>query len=184
MRHILTIFVMFGLFAYAMPVSAQEAAEAESADAFLAAQEPEEEQAAAVSEEAPVAEAEPLSVPEASTLERRVALAKEMHEFRSTREQIDGAVHQVALRFPQGDRQGFITSMMAALNYAAIERISVDAMAETFTVKELEAMVAYYSKPEAKSITQKTPLWAEKVQPEITRMIDKAMMRVRTGAPR
>jgi hypothetical protein len=67
------------------------------------------------------------------------------------------------------------------LNYEALEKISIDAMAETYTVAELEAMNEYYSKPEAKSAQPKYSNYANKVFPEITRMLDEAVMRVRTG---
>ena len=113
---------------------------------------------------------------------RRVALAKEMHKIRPTREQVDGAIRQASLSVPENERAAFIAAMTSVLNYRAIERISVDAMAEVFTVKELESMVEYYSKPEAKSASKKIKDWAKIVQPEINRIIDKAMMRVRTGA--
>jgi len=114
-------------------------------------------------------------------LAQKIEKAKAMHNLRPTRVQVDGAVRQVALSLPETDRQNFTNAMRTMLNYNAIERISMDSMVDTYTLVELSAMVEYYSKPEAKSASQKIGLWAQAVQPEIGRMIDKAMMRVRTG---
>lgn len=114
--------------------------------------------------------------------EKRLELAQKMHEFRPAREQVDSAIETVSQRLPEAERAAFRTSMQSVLNYKAIEKISIDAMAETFTEAELEAMVEYYSKPEARSVTDKYPQYQQKVAPEIVKMIDRAMMRARTGA--
>lgn len=114
-------------------------------------------------------------------LAKKVKLAKEMHQIRPTRNQIDRAVRQAASNLPEYERAKYIAAMTSMLNYNAIERISIDAMVETHSLKEIEAMVEYFSKPEAQSASKKIGPWARKVQPEIVRMIDRAMMRLRTG---
>lgn len=115
------------------------------------------------------------------TLKKKLDLAKEMHDIRPTRVQVDSAVMQASMGMPAQNRQQFVNAMRGMLNYNAIERISIDAMVETYTLKELDSMVGYYSKPEAKSATSKIVNYASLIQPEIARMIDKAMMRIRTG---
>ena len=114
-------------------------------------------------------------------LPKKIELAKRMHSIRPTREQVDTAVKRASLSYPQSQRKGFVDAMSMMLNYNAIERISIDAMVETYTLKELGAMVEYYSKPEAKSASMKVVVWATLVQPEIINMIDKDMMRIKTG---
>lgn len=114
-------------------------------------------------------------------LAKKIALAKKMHTIRSTREQVDSAVRRASFSLAANERDGFINAMRSMLNYNAIERISIDAMIEIYTLKELEVMVDYYSKPEAKSASDKVLSWAQIIQPEIVHMIDKAMMRIRTG---
>ncbi len=114
-------------------------------------------------------------------LGKKLELAKKMHQIRPTRDQIDSAVRSASLALPENERQGFVTAMGTILNYNAIERISIDAMVETYTLNELESMVEYFSKPEAMSASRKIGVWAQEVQPEIGRMIDKAMIRLRTG---
>ncbi len=114
-------------------------------------------------------------------LAKKVKLAKEMHNIRPTREQVDSAIRRAASKLSEYERANFMSAMKSMLNYNAIERISIDAMVETYSHKELESMVGYFSKPEAMSASKKIRPWAQRVQPEIARMIDRAMMRIRTG---
>jgi hypothetical protein len=117
----------------------------------------------------------------AKDFERRLELAREMHKLRPTAEQVDAAVESVASRLPPEQAGNFKINAGNMLNYRAIENISINAMAETFTIEELEAMVDYYSKPEAKSIAGKYEAYQQKVGPEIVKMIDRAIMKLRTG---
>lgn len=155
MRVFLALFLVLGLLA--APAIAQE--------------EPAAEQ---VSEKAPAKQV-------ANDDDRRRALAEQMHKFRPVREQINRAIDQYAQTQAPNQREAFKTAMRNVLNYRALEKISTDAYAETFTLKELEAMVEYYSKPEARSASDKFDNYAGIVFPEITRMLDKALIRVRTG---
>lgn len=116
-----------------------------------------------------------------ASLQKRIELAKKMHEIRPTRDQVNAAIDQAAMTQPEQEREAFKSAMREVLNYRAIEKISIDAMADTFTAEELQAMVDYYSKPEAKSAGDKEGAYRAKVYPEIIRMLDAAMMRVRTG---
>lgn len=112
---------------------------------------------------------------------KRLELARKMHEINPARDQINAAIDQAAESQPEQEREAFKTAMRSVLNFQAIEKISIDAMAEVYTERELQAMVNYYSLPEAKSAGEKQMKYSEKVYPEIIRMLDQAMMRVRTG---
>ena len=121
------------------------------------------------------------ALPCAYAAESKQELAKEMNEYRPVQDQVEIAIDQIAQQFPDGDRAAFKSFMRNHLDFQAIEKISVDAMADTFTVEELKAMVEYYAKPEARSASEKLQGYQEKVSPEIIRMIDKVMMKARTG---
>ncbi|MCD8563161.1 MAG: hypothetical protein LRY54_03795 [Alphaproteobacteria bacterium] len=108
-------------------------------------------------------------------------LAKQMQELRPVRGQVEHAIDIAAQRLPEEQRSAFEAAMMRQMDFQAIDKIATDFMAETFTEAELAAMVEYYSKPEAKSAADKLPQYQEKVGPEIIRMIDKAMMKLKTG---
>ncbi len=116
-------------------------------------------------------------------LDKRIALSKQWHGLMpmSVREQINIAIDEAANQQPENEREVFRANMRNILNYQAIEKISVDAMAEIYTAAELQALVDYYSKPEAKSANTKYQAYAARIYPEITRMLDQAMMRARTG---
>lgn len=114
-------------------------------------------------------------------LEKKIILAQKMHEIRPVRVQVDAAVNRAAQNLLEPDRQNFVVAMRSMLNYNAIERISTDAMIDTYTLVELESMVDYFSKPEARSASTKVNSWARSVHPEIVKMIDRAMMRIKTG---
>lgn len=179
-QRILTIFALFLLIG-SQQVFAE--GDAESADQFLSKQSEQEKESknTELSEvDASIAAAK-AELEDEAVLAKKVELAKKMHAIRPTREQVDAAVDRAAMSIPQFQRAAFIASMRSVLNYNAIERISIDSMVETYTLKELEAMVAYYSTPEAISASKKVGRWAQAVQPEIIHMIDKAMLRVRTG---
>lgn len=119
----------------------------------------------------------------AADLDKRIELSKKWHSLMpmSVREQINIAIDEVANQQPENQREVFRANMRNILNYQAIEKISIDAMAEIYTAAELDALVEYYSKPEAKSANDKYPAYAARIYPEITRMLDQAMMKARTG---
>lgn len=114
-------------------------------------------------------------------LERRLELAHEMQDLRPVRAQVEAAIDQYILRISPAQRESYRVALRDILNYKALEKISVDAYAEVFTAEELEIMVDYYSKPEAQSASDKAGQYAAIVYPEIVRMLDKAMMKAKTG---
>lgn len=124
-----------------------------------------------------------LAQDDAGPIERRMELAQQMHQFRPAREQVDSAIEAHVMRLPENQRELFRTALKSALNYQALEQISIEAMAETYTEAELAAMVEYYAKPEARSASDKYDQYAGKVFPEIARMLDTALMRLKTGSP-
>lgn len=119
---------------------------------------------------------------DSESLQRRLELAEKYHEIFPAKDEVESAIDKIAARLPETERESFKLSMRNILNYKAIEKISIDAMADNFTEEELAALVEYYSKPEAITAIEAKRKWADQVGPEIMRMLDQAMMRVRTGA--
>lgn len=116
-----------------------------------------------------------------STYDERLALAREMHDIRPARLQVEQAIENAAAKLPPLDRETFKREMLGGFDFERLEELSIKAMAEVFTVEELSAMVAYYSSPEARAITGKMPIYEEMMQPEIMKMLDKALIKLRTG---
>ncbi len=117
-----------------------------------------------------------------TTYNQRAQLAKQMHELRPIEKQVNATIANVAaVKYPVGQsRDNFAEALRRGINYKAINKISIDAMVEVYTIEELGAMVAYYSNPVAVSATDKNGEWARKVSPEIGKMLDKAIMNLRT----
>lgn len=139
--------------------------------------------AAAQDAAAPESQAEAAATPakDDADYDRRVKLATELHTLRPTKPQVYDAIDRVSTMQPQADRAAFVTAMRNILDYRAIEKISVDAMADTYTAEELEAMVEYYKQPAAQSAMTKEAAYGQKVYPEIIKLLDQAMIKVRAG---
>lgn len=113
--------------------------------------------------------------------EKRLQLSKELHEIKPIKPRIDRSIDNIASQLREEDQRSFAANVKRILNYNAIKNASINAMAEIYTLQELEAMVEYYAKPEAKSAAEKQDDYQNRVGPEITKMMDKALMEMRTG---
>jgi hypothetical protein len=118
---------------------------------------------------------------EDTALAKRIELAKKMHEIKPARDQVEQAVQQVALQLPMSDRDTFTEEILAGIDFEALETLSVRSMAEVFSEGELNAMIVYYGSAEAKSISEKFPVYEELVQPKILEMLDASLMNLRAG---
>ena len=112
---------------------------------------------------------------------KRMELSKQLHEIKPIKPRIDRSIDQIASHLKQADQRTFAVTVKRILNYKAIETASIKAMAEIYTVPELEAMIEYYSKPEARSAAEKQDEYQDRLSPEITKMMDQALMEMRTG---
>lgn len=117
-----------------------------------------------------------------ATYDRRVELAKEMHEIWPVRLKVEKALDRAAHRVPLQKRAAFKSAMRHAIKYELLEEDSINAMVKTFTVEELEAMVAFYGSPNGRSISAKIESYQNEISPSFTRMMDKALMDVKTGS--
>jgi len=116
-----------------------------------------------------------------SDAEKRMELSEKLHEIKPIKPRIDRSINTIANQMKQSDQRAFAATVKRILNYNAIETASIKAMAEIYTVPELEAMIEYYQKPEAISAAEKQDEYQARVAPEITKMMDKALMEMRTG---
>lgn len=114
-------------------------------------------------------------------LNTRLELARKMHELRPVKPQVDRAIENVASALPTAKQEEFRVSMQRILNYPAIENLSIEIMAETYSAAELKVMIDYYQQPLAQSAAEKTIQYQQKLGPEIIRIMDRAMMEMRTG---
>ena len=116
-----------------------------------------------------------------STLDRRIELARKIHDLQPVKAQVDSAIRAYVAVFPPSQHEKIEASLSSILNHEAIETVSLDAYVDTFTVEELEVMYNYYALPQYESISEKSEAYNSVVYSEIVRLLDRAMMRVRTG---
>lgn len=118
---------------------------------------------------------------ENSNMAEKIELATKMHQINPAREQIDMAINKVATAIPDAARDDFLLSVREAMDYDLVERESINAMAEVYTVEELRAMVAYYTSPEAVHLKERSKQYEEIFSPKVYEMLDRSIMKARTG---
>ncbi len=114
--------------------------------------------------------------------EERLALSRKMHEIWPVRPKVENALDAVAEQIQPQERLKFKAGMRKAIKFEALEESSVDAMADIFTVKELEAMIAFYGSKEGRSVSYKTSDYERALEPTLIKMIDKALLDVKLGS--
>ncbi|MBN8521125.1 MAG: DUF2059 domain-containing protein [Alphaproteobacteria bacterium] len=114
-------------------------------------------------------------------MDQRVALAEKMHDIWPVRPKVEEALDVAAQSFPEEERAAFKAGMRKAIKYDQLEEESIAAMAKIFTVPELQKMVDFYGSPEGRAVSAKTGDYAEMLQPVMTKMLDQALIQVRTG---
>lgn len=170
---------ILGIFAVICFLSISPAFAQEDADAVLAEQGITGEEAAKLADE--TAETAPKPALPKDKYEERLELARKMHEIWPVRPRVEDALDAVAEQVPAGERLKFKASMRKAIKFQALEEASIDAMADIFTVKELEAMIAFYGSKEGRSVSHKTSDYERALQPEMIKMIDKALLDAKLG---
>lgn len=111
----------------------------------------------------------------------RLELAKKINEVLPPARQIEQSLNQVADQWGLQEKDKFRREMMAEIDVAGIEKKSADTMAELFTKDELELMLAYYSSPLQVKIAEKMPVYQGLIQPFLSKEVDRALMKLRTG---
>ncbi len=162
------LLLAFGLFAFAAPLQAQEAAapleaaeEAAPAEAAQTEAAPTETEAEAVAEEAPL-----------EATEESLALAERyltLPAIKRMNDQLYGGNVLDSMLGMQTDLPEEVKATMARILKEEFARIRPDldavmirTAAETFTIPELEAMIAFYETPEGESVAAKTAPFATK----------------------
>ncbi len=129
----------------------------------------------------PVPAAAPAAAPMDADSNERVTLATRMIELTPPRQTVDIVIGQIANAAPPEQRASLRQKMTDAFDYKAFQAFVINEMAQTFTVAELKKMIEYHSSPEAASIASKMRGYETRLQPQMTKMIDVALMVARTG---
>ena len=111
----------------------------------------------------------------------RIELAKKLNEALPPARQLEQSLTQIAKQWNLQDVEKFRKEMMAEIDVAGIEKKSADTLAELFTKDELELMLSFYSSPLQAKIAEKMPVYQGLIQPFISKEMDRALMKLRTG---
>lgn len=115
--------------------------------------------------------------------EQRLTLARQMHEIWPIRVKVESALERLAQQIEGPQRLRFKAAMRQAIKFEALEQASVDAMTDIYSAKELEAMIAFYGSKEGRSASYKTSDYESALEPLLVKMIDKAILETKLGAP-
>ncbi len=113
----------------------------------------------------------------------RLALSQKMHEIWPMRTRMESALEAVAEGFPEDRRLEMLASMRKSIQFDELEEESIKAMAEIFTEEELKAMIEFYGSETGRAISIKTGDYEMAIRPVLAKMMDKAMMDLKLGAP-
>ncbi len=79
---------------------------------------------------------------------------------------LNNMIQQIALNYPEDKRQHFI-QFMSTMDFSHLETVMVSALAQHFTVDELELLADFYGSPIGKSVMKKMPQYMATVMPSI-----------------
>jgi hypothetical protein len=115
----------------------------------------------------------PAAVPD--TPSNRLAAAKRYLKAVPAEELVAGTIEQVASQLPQDRQEPFKAALRKVIKVERIEEITLQAVAKHFTVKEINALAAFYSSPEGRSISRKFGAYMADVMPAIQQELEEAI---------
>ena len=116
----------------------------------------------------------------ADTPANRLAAAQRYLKAVPPMEMVNQTVDQLAAQLPEDRRDEFKKTLAKVLSSDRIEKITLDAIVKHFTVKEINALTAFYGSPEGRSITKKFSSYMADVMPVIQQELTKVVGEVHT----
>ena len=97
----------------------------------------------------------------------RVAAAKRYLKAVPPASMVADSVDRVVSQVPPDRRDQFKQALSKVISSDRIEKITLNAVTKHFTVKEIDALTAFYASPEGRSITKKFGAYIADVMPAI-----------------
>lgn len=112
--------------------------------------------------------------------EQRLVLAREINQHQPVGDRVREILEVMSenLILTDLEEEQFIISIYNNMDIADLEELSVESMAEIFTLPELEAMLAYYSQVESDVIKEKSGLYRQQIDPAISASIQRTLLRL------
>lgn len=123
----------------------------------------------------------PAAAAEEAVSPARVELAKQMHEIWPIRTRVESAINAVSQNFPPAKQAQMKAAIRKSIQFDQVEEESIRAMAATFSEPELKAMVEFYGSETGRAVSAKTQDYELAMRPVIVKMLDKAMLDLKTG---
>jgi hypothetical protein len=105
----------------------------------------------------------------------RLAAAKRYLKAVPPAEMVGDTLNRVANQVPEERREEFKRALAHTVKSERIEKITLDAVTKHFTVKEINALTAFYASPEGRSVTQKFGAYMADVMPAIQAELTQAI---------
>ncbi|MBI1327252.1 MAG: hypothetical protein GC136_06375 [Alphaproteobacteria bacterium] len=106
----------------------------------------------------------------------RYAIAKELHVIWQTETQVkEGILEEADAIQDPTERKRFLDFMSRDLDIKKIEEIASVAMAENFTLHEMQAMKIYFTSPLGRSAEAKRRIIERKMRPDIKAVVDASL---------
>ncbi len=118
----------------------------------------------------------------ADTPANRLAAAKRYLKAVPPMEMAGASLDELAGRIPEERREEFRKTMTEVLRSERIEKITLDAIVKHFTVREINALTAFYGSPEGRSITKKFSVYMADVMPAIQQELTDAIDKIHEGS--
>ncbi len=106
----------------------------------------------------------------------KLDLATKLNAAWGVKDQANAMINLIAREVPEAQRESFRRYMTTVIDLDEVDRISISAAVDVFTVEELEAMLEYYSKDVVKAAEKKRARYNQLIAPQIKTMIDKGMI--------
>jgi hypothetical protein len=111
----------------------------------------------------------------ADTPANRLAAAKRYLKAVPPSEMVADTLDRVAGQVPEDRREDFKKALTKVVRSERIEALTLQAVTKHFTVKEINALAAFYGSPEGRSITKKFGDYMADVMPAIQQELAAAM---------
>lgn len=111
----------------------------------------------------------------ADTPENRKAQAEKYLQVNSFESMISDSIDEMAKQVPEESRQKFVDGMKKSIQVDNLKSVAIESMTKHFTVKELEALTAFYGSPEGKSVMKKFGSYMADVMPIIQQQVMQAI---------
>jgi hypothetical protein len=111
----------------------------------------------------------------AATPANRLAAAQRYLKAVPPSDMVADTLDRVASQVPEDRREEFKKALTKVVSSERIEALTLQAVTKHFTVKEINALAAFYGSPEGRSITKKFGDYMADVMPAIQEELSAAM---------